>query len=87
MNISLLEEAGHYLGIGFSHAINLLNPDCIVISGNFARGGHILLDSIKRAARSRTVAQAFNCARWEVSTLRWNPAAHGAAHLALDRLC
>jgi predicted NBD/HSP70 family sugar kinase len=84
--ISLIEEAGHYLGLGFSYAINLANPELIVLSGSLAKAGTLLLDSIKRTARQATVAAAFNCIKWEISVLQWNPAAYGAACLALKHL-
>jgi transcriptional regulator of PTS gene len=84
--ISLIEEAGHYLGLGFSYAINLANPELIVLGGTLATAGSLLLESIKRTARQATVAAAFNCIKWEISSLQWNPAAYGAANMALERL-
>jgi len=45
----ILEETGHFLGIGVASLVNLLNPELVIIGGEVAGAGPTLLDSITRA--------------------------------------
>lgn len=42
-----LAETGYYLGIAVSNAINILNPDKVVIGGGIAQAGDLLLEPIR----------------------------------------
>ena len=48
VSIETFEEIGYYIGIGISNAINILNPDKIVIGGGISQAGKLLFDPIKR---------------------------------------
>lgn len=48
VSIETLEETGYYIGIGVSNAINILNPDKIVIGGGIAQAGELLFGPIRR---------------------------------------
>jgi len=46
--IETLNETGYYLGIAVSNAINILNPDKVVIGGGIAQAGDLLFNPIRR---------------------------------------
>ncbi|MCX6345412.1 MAG: ROK family protein [Armatimonadetes bacterium] len=48
VSIETFEETGYYIGIGVSNAINILNPDKVVIGGGIAQAGDLLFGPIKR---------------------------------------
>lgn len=79
--VQLIEDAGHYLGLGFGYFINAINPQCIVIAGTLASGGETLVSSIRRSTRQNTTSEVFNCISWELSKVDVNAAALGAAYL------
>ncbi|MGH2457576.1 MAG: ROK family protein, partial [Chloroflexota bacterium] len=47
-----LEAAIRLLGIGLANAINLLDPDVVVIGGGVARAGAALFEPLREAVRS-----------------------------------
>ena len=53
--ISLWREIGAHLGVTLAGAVNLLNPDMIVIGGGVADAGRVLFDSIRRTVRQRAM--------------------------------
>jgi glucokinase len=48
VSIETFEETGYYIGIGVANAINILNPDKVVIGGGIAQAGDLLFGPIKR---------------------------------------
>jgi predicted NBD/HSP70 family sugar kinase len=46
-----LEDAGLHLGWGLASIVNLLNPEIIVVGGDMARAGELLLDSARIGLR------------------------------------
>lgn len=83
--ITLLEETGEYLGIGIANLINLLNPGLIVIGGEIIQGGSIILDSIKRSSRPKSVNVCFRSANVRFSALDQESAPLGAAAIVLHK--
>lgn len=81
----LIEDACTWLGIGFSHVINLLNPSLIVIGGAYAEGGEMILHAIQRSAYRYSESHLLQNLQWSLSTLNHNAAATGAATLLFDR--
>ncbi len=47
VSIETLRETGYYIGIGVANAINILNPDKVVIGGGIAQAGDLLFDPIR----------------------------------------
>ncbi len=43
----LFTDAGRYLGEGVVSLVNLLNPELIIIGGDFVQTGHLIIESIK----------------------------------------
>jgi len=54
----LLEDAGLHLGWGLATVVNLLNPGMVVVGGDMARAGELLLDSARLGLRRHALADA-----------------------------
>ena len=51
----VLESIGQHLGIGLANAVNLLNPEAIVVGGEAAmQAGDLLLDPLRHTLRARS---------------------------------
>jgi glucokinase len=53
--ISVWKEIGGHLGVTLAGAVNLLNPERIVIGGGVAEAGKVLFDAIKTTVRGRAM--------------------------------
>ncbi|MFQ3550099.1 MAG: ROK family protein [Armatimonadota bacterium] len=47
VSIETLRETGYYIGIGIANAINILNPDKVVIGGGISQAGELIFEPIK----------------------------------------
>ena len=54
----LLEDAGLHLGWGLAMVVNLLNPGIVVVGGDMARAGELVLDSARLGLRRHALADA-----------------------------
>lgn len=54
--IRVFEDAGLHLGWGLATVTNLLNPDMIIVGGDMAHAGDLLLDSARRGLRRHVLA-------------------------------
>lgn len=54
----VFEDAGWHLGWGFAMVANLLNPGVIVVGGDMARAGDLILDSARSGMRRHVFAGA-----------------------------
>lgn len=62
LSIELLQEMGQQLGRALGNIINLLNPEQVIIGGNFANAENLLGDSIKLGmATSALINPLKNC--------------------------
>lgn len=52
-----LDEIGHWLGVGVSIAVNLLNPGTVVLGGYFATVAPYVVPTAMRELRSRAIAR------------------------------
>ena len=87
---------GRFLGIALTGAINMLNPDVIVITDSLTAGGELLLESIKETVKSNVPAYVYDRIRIRFSTLSgtWlsavqpgfviEPSVLGAVAVAID---
>lgn len=71
--------AGYYLGIGLSIAINVLNPEKILLGGGVMEAGDYLLPIALEEARRRSYQASFDCCGIERATLGNNAGFIGAA--------
>ncbi|KRF19133.1 hypothetical protein ASG90_03270 [Nocardioides sp. Soil797] len=62
-NVSALrtfEDAGLHVGWGIASVVNLLNPDIVLIGGDMARAGDLLLDPVRIGLRRHALDTAAN---------------------------
>jgi glucokinase len=62
-------KAGRYLGIGLGIAINLLNPEKILLGGGVMKGGEFLLNSTIDEAAKNSFQGSFRCCSIERAIL------------------
>jgi predicted NBD/HSP70 family sugar kinase len=82
----VLAETGRYLGIGVANIINLFNPELVVVGGATMQAGDLVLDSLVRVARQRTLPDLSDQVRIVPSELGQDAGAVGAAALVLREL-
>lgn len=57
--LAILEEAGHWLGVGIATLVNAFDPARVLVGGGAgANAGELLLSSARRSARERTMGAA-----------------------------
>ena len=78
--------AGYYLGIGLASAINLLNPEKILIGGAVTAAGDLLLSPALEEARKRAYRVSFECCTIEKASLGNKAGFIGAAMWAKEQL-
>ena len=83
---NLMEKTGEYLGIGIANLINIFNPELIVIGAGVSRAGDLLLNSLRRTVKARTLQQSFRMVQIKTSTLNEFGGAIGGAILILKSI-
>ncbi|NLJ49449.1 MAG: ROK family transcriptional regulator, partial [Candidatus Atribacteria bacterium] len=81
--ISLVEEMGRTLGEVIANVVNLLNPEAILIGGELADLGDLILNPIKGTVRRQSLELATRNLSFKVAEIKDRPAARGAASLVL----
>jgi N-acetylglucosamine repressor len=81
----VLDEVGVYLGRAVAMAVNLLNPDTVIVGGPIGgRAAPFLLPAMERELRARALSIPRAAVTLVGGTLGENAGAIGAAALALD---
>ncbi|WP_240741027.1 ROK family transcriptional regulator [Deinococcus sp. Arct2-2] len=80
------EDCGHHLGVAVSTALNLFNPEAVVIGGRLSQAGEVFLNAVQRSALSRTMRINAERTRIELSTLGSEAGVLGAGAMLLDHL-
>lgn len=81
-----LREIARWLGIGGAILVNLLNPRVIVLGGYFARfRGQLIAEAQAELDRLAVAGPDARCL-FVASELDFRAAAHGAAHVAVERV-
>lgn len=78
------EDAGLHVGWGIASVVNLLNPDIVLIGGDMARAGDLLLDPVRIGLRRHALDTAANTPV-EAGVLGERASLVGAVLLASDR--
>ncbi|MFC1878547.1 ROK family protein [Chloroflexota bacterium] len=81
--LSLITEAGSYLGIAVANLVSVLNIENIVITGSMARFGNVFLDPIKQVMSKNSIPILANETKIEISPLGQDIVIKGAASLLL----
>jgi glucokinase len=81
----IISRAAYYLGIGFVNAVNIFNPEMVVIGGGMAELGDMIIEPGRRMVVERAFSVSSRGVRL-VTTLLGNEAGvYGAATFVLDR--
>jgi predicted NBD/HSP70 family sugar kinase len=80
-----VSDAGAAVGIALAAMINVLNPELVVIGGELAAAGDVLLDPIRAAVERRVIAPAASAVRIVTSDLGERAEVTGAAAMQLSR--
>jgi glucokinase len=84
--LQAFSQAGFYLGIGLSIAINFLNPDKILLGGAVMEAGDFLLSPALKEAQKRSYKASFRCCKIEKASLGNKAGLIGAAMWAKEQL-
>ncbi len=80
--LSVLEEAGRWLGIGLAGFVNIFNPEVIAIGGGAAKAGELILQSAREQVRLRARPPSRDLVEVKVATLGPESGVLDAAALA-----
>lgn len=83
LSCQTVTKAGSFLGIAIANLINLFNPGLIVLGGELAAAGDILLNAVQHSVSQRAMPKAASEAIITVSQLGDNAVAIGAATLVI----
>ena len=81
--LQVIREAAENLGTAIAGLLNLMNPAVVVLGGDLARLGDILLDPLRERVHSRTLVSSVAAAEILVSKLGTQTVAVGAATMVL----
>ncbi|WP_431804073.1 ROK family transcriptional regulator [Halobacillus andaensis] len=84
--VSVLNEAGIYLGIGLVNLIHTLNPTKVIIGGGVSNAGDFLLDSLKDTIQRRALTKSAKHTKVLLSTFSEHATTLGAVSLILVEL-
>lgn len=51
--LEVVRDTAHFLGVGISNLINILNPDIVVVAGGVTQAGDLLFDPLRAEVRRR----------------------------------
>jgi len=84
LSLSIIDEAGHHLGVAVANLVNLMNPETVILGGRLTRAGELLLKPLRRAMRDRALWTAIERTEVLVSPLGDDAVSLGAATLTLQ---
>jgi glucokinase len=82
---AIMEQAGEYLGLAIAGAVNLVNPEMVVIGGGVSQAGECLLKPLRKAVKRNAVPESVHDLRIVPAALGLRSALFGAG--ALGRGC
>jgi predicted NBD/HSP70 family sugar kinase len=80
----VVREAAESLGTAVAGMLNLMNPSLVILGGDMARLGELLLDPLRETVRRRTLVSSVAAAEVVTSTLGPRTIAVGAATMVLE---
>ncbi|MBK9168497.1 MAG: ROK family protein [Bryobacterales bacterium] len=83
--MAVIERAGDAIGLALSHAVNLLNPEIIVLGGDVLGAEDVLLPIVRRALRHYVLPNLTEDLKIVMSGLGLDIRLKGAASLALRK--
>jgi N-acetylglucosamine repressor len=83
---NVLQTGLYHIGVAIGNAVNLLNPDTIILHGDlFRAGGERLVEELRREAENVMLGESKSHLAWGVSELT-SPIPRGAAALIFEEL-
>jgi glucokinase len=82
--LSVLEEAGRWLGIGLAGFVNIFNPEVIAVGGGVMAAGELILESARAEVQLRSRPPSRDLVEIMEATLGPESGVLGAAALARD---
>jgi len=82
--LSVLEEAGRWLGIGLAGFVNILNPEVVVVGGGAMEAGELILKAARREVQLRALSPSRELVEVREAALGPDSGVLGAAALAQD---
>jgi glucokinase len=82
--LSVLKEAGTWLGVGLAGFINVFNPEVVAVGGGVMEAGELVLEPARREVMLRARPPSSDLAEVKVATLGPKSGVLGAAALARD---
>jgi N-acetylglucosamine repressor len=79
--ISALQESAHFLGLGLATIVNVINPDCIYLSGEITIVWDLIKNIVRKAMSERTLIEAAAQTPLRVAGTQQYPRLRGAAAL------
>jgi glucokinase len=86
LSIEVLSEAGHFVGIGVTNVINILNPEMVVIGGGISQAGPALWDSILRTTKAMALKESLEICRIVPAALGDDAGIMGGVVLVLQEM-
>ncbi|WP_027408510.1 ROK family transcriptional regulator [Anoxybacteroides tepidamans] len=86
LSVSILSQAGRYIGIGLTNIIHLINPKRIIIGGGVSNAGSLILESIQDTIYQRALTASAKQTEIMLSKLGEDATALGAVTLILEEL-
>jgi glucokinase len=82
----VISRAAYYLGIGLVNAVNIFNPEMVVLGGGMAELGDMLIEPARRMVTERAWSVSSRAVRIVTALLGNEAGVYGAAAFVLDRL-
>lgn len=82
----IVEDVGHYLGIGVANLINLFNPDLVLIGGQIRPCDEKFVAAVRRTANRRALPEIANTATIAISRLGRDAGLIGATALVWEKV-
>ncbi len=86
VSIETLAETGYYLGIAVANAINILNPDKVVIGGGIAQAGPLLFGPIRTTVEVNALCAPLQVCQILPAELGDDAGVLGGAAMVLQRM-
>jgi glucokinase len=82
--LSVLEEAGRWLGVGLAGFVNVFNPEVVAVGGGAMGAGEMILETARREVHLRARSPSRDLAEVKAAALGTKCGVLGAAALAWD---
>jgi len=82
--LSILDDAGEYVGIALSNAVNLIGPQMIILGGEIIKNNTYILNTIIRTLQKNVLPVIYKDIKVKTTSFPDNESALGAVAIVLD---